>query len=321
MKSIEKICFELRILLEKSVEKNLAEGILLSGGLDTSILAAVASKYGSMKAFTVALEGVPAPDVEYAKKIAKLYEFDHCVYYLGNDELFNDALPFTIRTVQSFDRMEIRNDVVIYFGLSQAKTQNLKSVMTGDGADELFAGYSFLFGLENQELHLQLQKMWGVMTFSSVILANDLGIEAKLPYLDPEFKSFAMEIDPKHKVRFEKGKKWGKWILRKAYEEILPEEIIWRTKTPIETGSGASNLPEKFEAMITDKEFEEKKQKYLKEDKVALQDKEHLFYYEIYKSEIGIPHPTDHEGRICPNCNSNVPEKATFCRTCGAYPI
>jgi asparagine synthase (glutamine-hydrolysing) len=316
----QETCSELRFLLEESVKRNLSEGILLSGGLDTSVLAVIASELVSLKAFTVAFKGAPAPDIEYATLVANKLRLKHLVYYFKMDELY-EAIQKVVETTKSFDPMEIRNSVTIYIGLKVAKERGISGIMTGDGCDELFAGYSFLFNLEKEQLDLELQKLWDVMLFSSIPLARALGLEAKLPYLDPDFKSFAMKLDSKYKIRSERGRIWGKWIVRKAFEGILPEEVIWRVKTPIEYGSGTSTLPTLFNRKISDEEFKDKKQKYLKSDKVTIRDKEQLFYYEVYRSNIGVPRPTDSKGKLCSHCNSNVPEKAIYCRTCGAYPI
>jgi len=318
--SLDEICFKLRLLLQEAVKRNLTDGILLSGGLDTSILAAIASKSVSLRAFTVALEGAPAPDVQYATLIARRLRLEHVVCCLKNDELY-DAVHVVVKTMRSFDPMEIRNSIVVYIGLKVAKEHGIGTVMTGDGCDELFAGYSFLFGMEREQLDLELRKLWDVMQFSSIKLAKALGIEAKLPYLDPDFKSFAMKIDSSYKVREEKGINWGKWIVRKAFESTLPEEVVWRVKTPIECGSGTSTLPNLFNKKISDKKFRDKKHKYLNEDKVIIRNKEQLFYYEVYKSAVGVLRPTDLKCKLCPMCNSNVVEEATYCRTCGAYPI
>ena len=317
---VDEICFKLRLLSQEATKRNLTEGILLSGGLDTSILATIASKFASLKAFTVALEGAPAPDVQYATLMARRLALEHVVYYFQNDELY-DAVRVVVKTMRSFDPMEIRNSMAVYIGLRVAREHGMGTVMTGDGCDELFAGYSFLFDLEKEQLDLELQKLCDVMQFSSIKLARALGIEAKLLYLDPGFKSFAMKIDSSYKVRDKKGMKWGKWIVRKASESILPEEIVWRVKTPIEYGSGTSTLPNLFNEKISDEEFKDKKCKYFDEDKVMIRDKEQLFYYEVYKSAMGVPRSTDLKGKLCPQCNSNVAEGATYCRTCGAYPI
>lgn len=314
------ICDELVKALEKSVGKNMADGILLSGSLDTSILAYLASKRAKLRAFTVALQNAPAPDIQHATLVANRLGLEHLVHRFAEDEL-HEAIRAVVKAMDSFDPMEIRNSVTIYVGLKCAKENGVNMIMTGDGCDELFAGYSFLFGLDKKRLDLELQKMWGVMHFSSVDLAEALKMELKLPYLDPEFKNFAMRLNPNLKVRNEKGQTWGKWILRRAFEDILPQEIVWRIKTPIEFGSGTATLSSFFNSTIPDTEFDEKRSKYLEEDNVTIRDKEQLFYYEIYRSVVGAPRPIDSEGKICPFCNSSVPSTFTYCRRCGGHPI
>ncbi len=306
--------------MENAVKKNLADGILLSGGLDTSIIATLASKYKLLTAITLSLQDAPSPDVEYASQMAKLLKFDHIIYTFNYDEL-NQALPHTIKTLNSFDPMEIRNSVVIFIGLRIAKETGVETILTGDGADELFAGYSYLFNFEKEQLDTELKRLSSIMVFSSIPLARSLKMEAKLPYLDPEFKKFAASVNPEYKIHRQNGIVIGKWILRKTYEGFLPDAIIWRSKAPIELGSGTAILPDYFDHKISDKEFQEKKLEYLNKDNVSIRDKEQLFYYEIYRSVIGVPKSTDKNKRICPQCNSNVHKQATYCRTCGAYPI
>jgi asparagine synthase (glutamine-hydrolysing) len=307
-------------LLEEAVKRNLAEGILLSGGLDTSVLAVVASKFTLLKAFTVAFQGFPAPDVKYATLMANRLHLTSFVHYFGEDELY-EAFRAVVKTMRSFDPMEVRNSAAILIGLKMAKEKGVNSVMTGDGCDELFAGYSFLFDLEKEKLDLELKKLWEAMSFSSVPLAKTLDAEAKLPYLDPDFKAFAMKLDSRFKVKTEKGNVWGKWIVRKAFENILPKEIVWRFKMPIEQGSGTTVLPSVFNQKIADMEFKEKRSKYLDKDKVMIRSKEQLVYYEIYRAVVGVPHPIDPGGKLCTQCNSNVAWNSSYCRTCGAYPI
>lgn len=315
--NLSDICDKFVKTLDESVEKNLAEGILLSGGLDTSILAYLASKRMKPKAFTAALLNTPAPDVKYAKLVAKELGLRHLVHRFNENELYG-AIEAVVKAVESFDPMEIRNDVTVYIGLKKAKENGISTVMTGDGCDELFAGYSYFFGLGKERLNLELHKIWEVMRFFSVHMAKALGMEVKLPYLDPEFKRLAMEVSPDLKVRSENGQMFGKWVLRKAFEGLLPEEILWRAKTPVESGSGTIVLPKFFNSIIPDVEFREKRSKYLKKDKVVIRDKEQLFYYEIYRSAVGVPHPTDLGGKLCPWCNSSMPVKSSYCRICGA---
>ena len=320
-RDVHETCLKIRSLLEEAVKRNLADGILLSGGLDTSILAFIASKFTSLKAFTVAFNEGPALDIEYAKSMAGELGLTHTIYRFGKGELYA-SLPQVIEALRSFDPMEVRNSVSIYVGLKTAKESKVRRVMTGDGADELFAGYSFLFKLEGEKLDLALQKIWRTMSFSSTVLAKALRMDVRAPYLDPEFKEFAMNIDSKYKVRTKDGKVYGKWILRKAYEGLLPKGITWRSKVSIEYGTGTTILPKLFDEEVSEQDFDEKRRKYLSEDKVRIRDKEHLIYYELYRSIFGPPYALRrNKERACPHCNASVPKTATYCKTCGAYPI
>jgi len=307
-------------VLEESVKRNLADGFLLSGGLDTAILAYLSSRWARPTCITVALRNAPAPDVDYAKLVANRLGLSHCIHYFGDEEL-NESIRAVVRIMKSFDPMEIRNDAAIYIALKVGSDQGISTIMTGDGCDELFGGYSFLFGLTKEQLDIALKKLSSNMRFSSVYLAKELGVEVRLPFLEPQFKALAMELDVGLKVRTERGVVWGKWVLRKAFENIMPPEIVWRVKAPIEVGSGTTTLPSLFNSRISDLEFSGKKARYLDEDRVVIRSKEHLFYYEIFRSEVGVPCARDSDLKSCPDCGSNVEEEASFCRTCGAYPI
>lgn len=322
MDPIENMYSRIRLLIDKVVKRNLANGILFSGGLDTSIVAFVASKYSSLNAFTVAFENAPALDLEYSKTMANLLKMNHRIYFFGEKEMFS-AIREVIKTLKVFDPMEVRNSVAIFVGLKIAKENGIKGVMTGDGLDELFAGYSWLFNLSESELISRLSNMWQTMQFSSIPMAHSLRMEAKAPYLDPEFKAFAASVDPKLKIRSERGKIWGKWIVRKSFEGLLPDEIVWRVKHPIEYGSGTTIFPKFFEEKISDEYFQEKAKEYLEKDQVSIRDKEQLFYYEIFRSVFGTPIKvfSKAKGKLCPYCKSKGDERSNFCRICGAYPI
>jgi len=311
---ISKTCVQLRKLVYVAVERNLAKGILLSGGLDTSIIAAVASRHLKLKGVTVAFRD--APDVNFAKIIAEKFGVDHVTIPI-DEKVAEVATQDAIKIMKSFDPMEIRNDATILIGLRAAKDHGLDEVMTGDAGDELFAGYSFLFGKSHDELDKSLREIWKVMRFSSVPLAKCLGMQAKLPFLEQSLKEFAMSIDPELKLREEHGKVYGKWILRKAFEDLLPPEIVWRIKMPIEQGSGTSMLPSYFNLKTSDDEFSKKAKEYLESDGVHIRDKEHLFYYEAYKKEFGNPRGAGEGAKVCRSCGAYLLEAMSFCRTCG----
>jgi len=320
--SMQAICAEVRLLLDQAVRRGLEGGkaaILLSGGLDTSIVATIARRYSRPDAYTVALKGSPSPDVGYARLVAEALGIRHTVHCMDAAEAL-ELVPKVVGVLRTYDPMEVRNSLAIYAGMLAARDGGADVVLTGDGADELMAGYSFVYNLGKEELGAQLRRLWGVMAFSSVPLAESLGIEARTPFLDPDFAAYAMEMDPACKVGEEAGQVYGKFILRKAFEGMLPREITWRAKTPIEAGSGTADLPRFFGSRVADVEYSDKRARYLREDGVTIRDKEHLAYYEAFRSRFGAPRPAE-GGKACPQCRSGVPDGATFCRTCGAFPI
>ncbi len=320
--NVDEVIAELRELLEKSVKKNLTKDMLFSGGIDTSILATILSKYVRIRGFTCAFKQANALDVKYAKLMAKRLNIEHYMNPFDEDQVF-EVIPDVVKVLESFDPMEVRNSITITIGLKFAKSYGVTKLITGDGADELFAGYHMYYRhVGNKEkLSAMLKKMWEIMAFSSVPLGKSLGIEVRAPFLDPEVQKFAMNMDPRYNVQEERGEVWGKWILRKAYEDVLPPEVRWRDKNPIEVGSGTTILPKFMAKKISDSEFATKRKKILETDKVTIRDKEQLVYYEAYREVVGVPHPKDPDARTCPQCNSNVPRNATVCKTCGAYPI
>ncbi len=308
----------IRLLLEGAVRRNLADCILLSGGLDTSIVTAVASKYSKLTGITVSLG--EAPDVKFAQLIAEKYGLRHHVVRVDQNDI-ERAILEVVKVMQSFDPMEIRNDATIMIGLKNAKELGFNGVMTGDAGDELFAGYSFFFKMSLDELERRLRKMWSTMRFSSVTLADSLGMQARLPLLDDEFKNFAMKIPVRLKIHEERGQVYGKWILRKSFEQDLPDEIIWRVKMPIEQGSGTSSLPEYYRTKISDSEFDLKRDQFWKSDRVRIRGKEQLAYYEIYREFFGTPVGRGGGSKVCTGCSTHLPEEMNYCRTCGEYPV
>ncbi len=313
---------ELRSLVNKVVKRNIAEGILFSAGTDTSIIGYEAIKFNpKIKALTVEFEHGTPKDKAYVEKMVKFLNLDHELLVFGHDEMVA-ASKKVIEILKTFDHMEVRNSTPVYFGLNAAKERGIKSVLTGDALDELF-GYPWQFHLSEAEFAKELSDMWNDMSFSAVPLGEAVGVEVKQPYLDPLFVDFAKNIPVKLKVRIQDGVKYGKWLMRKAYEKLIPNEVAWRGKAPCEQGTGTQVLPIYFESKISTSDFDQKKQEYLMEDGVNLLTKEQLFYYEIFRKKFGIPSEVynDKSGKQCPNCKGYVSSKTKFCRICGTYPI
>jgi len=304
---------KLKKLLENEVEKcinNGCEGILLSGGLDTSILAYIASKKTkNIKAFT--LKFLQSSDEIYARKLCEILKIKHYVLDISYDALIEN-LRKTIEILKVFEPIEIRNSVAIYSVLNFAKNY-VNSVMTGDGADELFFGYDFLIKMGKNERKIYAEKMWGKMRFSSLELGEFLEIKIFTPYLSDAVKNYAINLEEDKKI----NGNIGKWILRKSFEGLVPDEFIWREKVAIEYGSGTTKLKEIFEEKIGDEEFIRQKEKIKKEDGVIIRDKEHLYYYQIYKEIFGVVPKAKENELSCKGCGAKIEYKNQFCRICG----
>jgi len=307
------VILKIRELLEYEVKKSIengCEGILLSG-LDTSILTYIASKFRSnFKAFTLKFKN--GKDAYYTKKLSQILNIQHYLFEIKEKELIQN-LKETIKIIGVFEPIEIRNSVAIYSILKFIKELGIKGIITGDGADELFFGYDFLIKMEKNERMTYAEKMWKRMYFSSVDIGKFLDIKIFTPYLSENFKNYVMEIPDNLKIK----DNIGKWILRKSYENLLPDEFIWRGKEPIEYGSGTTKLTFIFENKIEDKEFKEKKEKIRKEDGVIIRDKEHLYYYQIYKEIFGDIRKAKENEIKCRGCGSKIEYKNAFCRICG----
>ncbi|MEM3084373.1 MAG: asparagine synthase-related protein [Nitrososphaerales archaeon] len=309
-------CIRLRELLIASVQKHLSNAILLSGGLDSSIIASIAAKFTNLTGITVAYGD--APDPPYAKIVAERYSIKHIIKNLIASDM-KDAIENVIRIMQTFDPMEIRNTSVIYLSLKELKDNGFSSVMTGDGGDELFGGYNYMQKLDIHELANEFNKLWSTMRFSSLIIGEELGINVKTPYLDREFLEFAKQIPIGLKIREKDGTRYGKWILRACFEDYVTADIAWRRKMPLEEGAAVDIYAENL-ISIGDTDFEEKVKYHLSHDSVRLRNREHLYYYTIYRKYFGAPKWSKCESR-CPDCLGCVMTDSRFCRTCGAYPI
>lgn len=266
----------LRVLLENAVGRSTADGILLSGGLDTSVLSVLAAQHGRrLRAVSVSVADAVSPDEPFAKMIAERYGFPLQVLRPSLADLIA-AAPDVMRVLGGFDPMELRNSVVTWLALKAAREQGVAGVMTGDAADELFAGYSYIFNMPPEQVRPYLDFLNGVMRFSSLPMGARLGIQAQLPYLDPAVRDFALRMSRDDLVGERDGQRFGKKLLREAFEDLLPEQVSWRVKTPIEYGSGSRALREFVVSSVSDDEFETARLGIANEDGVSLRDKEHF---------------------------------------------
>ncbi|NNM02063.1 MAG: asparagine synthase, partial [Nitrosopumilus sp.] len=230
-----------------------------------------------------------------------------------------EAIEETIRILKNFNDIEIRNNVVMYLAIKWAKDNGEKAIITGDGADELFAGYNFLLNKSESELEKEIKRICSVMHFPTQKIGEDLGIAVESPFLNKKVIKLSEEIPVNLKVNEKDGKRYGKWILRKAFEKKIPHQIAWREKSPMQEGSGTEGLTNLFNSIIGEEQFVEKKLTVEKTDGVVIRSRESMHYYEIFKKLYGSPVDSKSE-KICPYCK-HIVEESKFCRMCGAFPI
>ena len=303
-------------ILEDSCNSCKSNLIALSGGLDSSIIAYFL-KHRKPKAIAVITEDFISTDLAYCQRIAKEMDLPLTIHHVKTAMIL-EAVEETIKILKNFNDIEIRNNVVMYLAVKWVKDQGLKGVITGDGADELFAGYNFLVNKPKDELDKEIQRVCSVMHFPTQKIGDALGIKIESPFLDEKIVEFAKKIPSELKVNNKEGKHYGKWILRKTFEKEIPYQIAWREKSPMQEGSGTAGLTNLFESVISNDKFEEKKKNIEKTDGVLIRTKESAYYYEMFKRFYG--NPSSNAENLCPYCKYNV-ENSKFCRMCGAFPI
>ena len=310
---------EIYTILEKVISQSKASWISLSGGLDSSIIGHF-MKDKNPNSLTIIAKDFVGADLTYSQIISKHLDIPLEISYVSTEQIL-DGIKNTIKILKNFNDIEIRNSVVMYMSLETLHKKNVKTVLTGDGADEIFAGYNFLLNKSTAELEDELKRIKKVMHFSSQEIAKTFGIEIESPFLDKRIIEFADTIPISMMVNNKNEKVFGKWILRKAFEEYLPKSIVWREKSPMQDGAGTVGLSDLFESIISDERFAKKSEKIKTEDDVIIRSKESLHYYEIFKENFEIPEKSDTGKNHCPDCNSKIGENSKFCRMCGKFPI
>lgn len=164
---------------------------------------------------------------------------------------------------------------------------------------------------EIDDLEDYIRRIAQTMTYSSNEMGKFLGIEVIQPFTNKKVVDFALTVPKELKIRKDNGAIWGKWILRKTFQDLLPSEIIWQSKRPLEYGSGMTKLRKIISDKISDDEFQGHSYP------VHFINKEHLYYYKIYRKVIGeIPKPVTSE-KECPGCQGAMEKDSFHCRTCG----
>ena len=247
----------LRKALEDAVHRQLMSdvpyGVLLSGGLDSSIISAITKKYAAKRiesddtqtawypqlhSFAVGL--VDSPDLAAARKVADhIGSVHHEINFSVQEGL--DAIKDVVFHLETYDVTTIRASTPMYLLARVIKSMGIKMVLSGEGADEIFGGYLYFHKAPNAKaFHEETVRKLGKLHLYDCLRANKSlaawGIEGRVPFLDKEFMDVAMRLNPEDKMA--KNGKMEKWILRKAFEEYLPESIVWRQKEQFSDGVG-----------------------------------------------------------------------------------
>ena len=306
-----------KTILQDACEECESNWIALSGGLDSSIVAKLMRKKKA-NAITIITKDFVGTDLTYAQIMAKHAEIPLSLMHIELEEVL-ESINETVKILGNFNDIEIRNSVVPYIYLKRLKEKGIKSVLTGDGADEVFAGYNFLLKKNEQELNHELDRIKKIMHFPSKEIGDSLNIKVEMPFLNEKVLEFSESIPISEKINMKNGKRFGKWILRESFEKDIPESIVWREKSPMQDGSGTANLTNLFNSIITDEIFIQKKNDILDGDGVYIRTKESLHYYECFRKINSIKNSSS--DNKCPDCNYELSQNSRFCRMCGKFPI
>ena len=247
--------------VERQMMGDVPVGVFLSGGLDSSIVAAVAARYvaGRGETLQTFAVGTPdSPDVLAARQVAEFIGSDHHEVLYDAEQAI-EALPGVVRTIESFDPALVRSAVPNFF-LARETAKHVKVVLTGEGADELFAGYEYMRDIHlPQDLHDELERAVDGLHNLNLQRADRVtmrhSLEARVPFLDREVIDWAMRLPIELKIPREG--EMEKQVLREAFAGWLPEELLWRVKAQFGDGSGARDvLSGEVAADIDDAEFE-----------------------------------------------------------------
>lgn len=291
--TVEDCISKLRTTLEECVVKRLMSdvplGAFLSGGLDSSLIAALAKKHmGELHTFTVGVEG--SRDVEAARIVARHIGSRHHEYIITPEEVVS-KLPEIIYYLESFDQDLVRSAIPCYF-TSRLAADFVKVILTGEGADELFAGYTYYKGIaESKTLHKELRRSVTALHDVNLQRVDRMtmahSIEGRVPFLDLEMIRLGQLIPAEYKLAV--GQRPEKWILRKALEDLLPKEIVWRDKEQFDEGSGTVDLVN--HALANAMSRSEANMYAARHRKDALRSPEECHYHRLFMEVFDCPEP------------------------------
>ncbi|PCH77996.1 MAG: asparagine synthase B [Flavobacteriaceae bacterium] len=295
--SIDALHDALEAAVHRQLMSDVPYGVLLSGGLDSSVISAIAKKYSEKRiesddtdkawwpqlhSFSVGLEG--SPDLAAAQVVADhIGTVHHEIKFTIQEGL--DAIKDVIYNIETYDVTTIRASTPMYLLARVIKSMGVKMVLSGEGADELFGGYLYFHKAPNaKEFHEETVRKLSKLHMYDCLRANKSlaawGIEGRVPFLDKEFIDVAMRINPQDKMI--NGERMEKWVIRKAFEKYLPESVAWRQKEQFSDGVGYSwidTLKEVVAKEVTDEQLKNAHYKFPIQPPTS---KEEYYYRSIF---------------------------------------
>ncbi|MHB1108365.1 MAG: asparagine synthase B [Lutibacter sp.] len=296
--SIDEIHNALEAAVHRQLMSDVPYGVLLSGGLDSSVTSAIAKKYAEKRietddtqaawwpqlhSFSVGLEG--SPDLAAAQLVADhIGTVHHEIKFTIQEGL--DAIRDVVYNLETYDITTIRASTPMYLMARVIKSMGVKMVLSGEGADELFGGYLYFHKAPNKkEFHEETVRKLSKLHMYDCLRANKSlaawGIEGRVPFLDKEFMDVAMRINPQDKMI--NGERMEKWVLRKAFESYLPASVAWRQKEQFSDGVGYSwidTLKKVVAEEVTDEQLANAKYKFPLQTPT---NKEEFYYRSIFQ--------------------------------------
>jgi asparagine synthase (glutamine-hydrolysing) len=297
--SIDELHDALSDAVHRQLMSDVPYGVLLSGGLDSSITSALAKKFAAnrvetndeqaawwpqLHSFSVGLEG--SPDLAAAQEVAKyIGTVHHEIKFTIQEGL--DAIREVVYHLETYDITTIRASTPMYLMARAIKALGIKMVLSGEGADELFGGYLYFHKAPNErEFHEETVRKLEKLHQYDCLRANKSlaawGIEGRVPFLDKEFIEVAMRINPKDKMIT--GERMEKWVLRKAFESYLPPSVAWRQKEQFSDGVGYSWIDTLKELVATEVTDEQMANAHFRFPVQTPQNKEEFYYRTIFES-------------------------------------
>lgn len=301
--------------IDQAIKENTPDSVLFSGGVDSSVVLYTAHKYNpDVMGITVGVKGKETSDIEYSKMVAKeLGIKNHRIYYVEENQV-KDMVETSVRILKSFNPEWISSTTTLLLGTMYAKHKGLKSISSGEGADDLLGSFPFFRAWKGDYASLDkaIKDRLGEIVVMSDVIAKNVGMEYIAPFQNEEVKKEILSIPIEERMKKE-GEITSKYPLRKAYEGILPKDCIVRPQTMAFTGSGIYDTIKSIGNDITDEEFNNACNNIFK-----FKNKFEYALFKIYSKNFEFK---QEEQGGCVHCKSSMGNNKINCKICATLQI